>query len=86
MKQILTTLLLVSISAAIPTRAPGRKPLHLTTYHPVSSQPKGQWYMAHNGHAVYCYGPVVMVDTGVEGIKRMATLCRGGEAMVALHD
>jgi hypothetical protein len=42
--------------------------------------------MTANGHAVYCYGPVMMVDAGSKGIKRMATFCRGDAPMVALHD
>jgi hypothetical protein len=86
MKRILTMLLLVSICSATTTRLPARKPLHLTTKLAVSSQPKGRWYMAQNGHAVYCFGPVVMVDAGADGIKRMATICRGGVPMVPLHD
>jgi hypothetical protein len=86
MQRLLTALLLVSICSATSTTLPVRKPLHLTTDVPVSSPPKGQWYMAQNGHAVYCYGPVVMVDAGTDGIKKMATLCRGGVPMVPLHD
>jgi hypothetical protein len=86
MKRIFTLLLLVSAcSASTTTRLP-RQPLHLTTRNAVSTQHKGKWYMAESGHAVYCYGPVVMVDTGPDGIKRMATLCRGNTPMVALHD
>jgi hypothetical protein len=86
MKRILTAVLLVSAcSASTTTRLP-RQMMHLTSNKPAATQHNGKWYMAANGHAVYCYGPVMMVDDGSDGIKRMATFCRGGAPMVALHD
>ncbi len=51
---------------------------------------KGQWYFADNGHAVYCYGPVMMVTQTDGSLQRVATFCRAGEdpeqTMVPLRD
>jgi hypothetical protein len=46
----------------------------------------GRWYFAANGHAVYCYGPVMTVPQGQGGLQRVATFCRGDQVMVPLHD
>ncbi|MGE5205379.1 MAG: hypothetical protein ACM3PW_07175 [Chlamydiota bacterium] len=49
-------------------------------------RPKGKWFMASTGHAVYCYGPVMIVGTWDGGFARVATICRGGRPMVKLKD
>lgn len=46
----------------------------------------GQWYFAENGHAVYCYGPVMMVKEPQGGLQRVATFCKGEKTMVPLKD
>lgn len=46
----------------------------------------GQWYLAENGHAVYCYGPVMMVAEPNAGFLRVATFCQGDRPMVPLKD
>jgi hypothetical protein len=46
----------------------------------------GQWYLADTGHAVFCYGPVKMIKDPTGGLQRVATFCRGGQAMVPLKD
>lgn len=46
----------------------------------------GQWYFARTGHAVYCYGPVMMVPNESGNIERVATFCRGNRIMVPLKD
>jgi len=46
----------------------------------------GQWYFAANGHAVYCYGPVVIMPQAEGGLLRVATFCRGDQTMVPLKD
>jgi len=51
-----------------------------------SAHPHGKWYLAENGHAVYCYGPVQFVKDPVVGVQRVATFCRGEKAMVPLKD
>ena len=49
-------------------------------------RPKGTWYMASTGHAIYCYGPVMIVGTWDGGFARVATICSGGRPMVKLKD
>jgi hypothetical protein len=67
---------------------PVRQPLSVrqlpTRRHP--PRPKGKWYMASTGHAVYCYGPVMIVGTWDGGFARVATICRGGMPLVKLKD
>lgn len=46
----------------------------------------GQWYFAANGHAVYCYGPVMTMPQVDGGLQRVATFCRGDRTMVPLKD
>jgi len=48
--------------------------------------PHGKWYLAETGHAVYCYGPVMMVKQPEGGLQRVATFCKGDKAMVPLKD
>ena len=47
---------------------------------------RGRWHMAEDGHAVFCYGPVVTMNTLFGDPKRVATECRGRSPNVALHD
>ncbi len=47
---------------------------------------RGTWYFAENGHAVYCYGPVLLVPVKEIGLQRVATFCRDGQTMVPLKD
>jgi len=42
--------------------------------------------MAANGHAVYCYGPVMTMPQANGSLLRVATFCRGDQTMVPLHD
>jgi hypothetical protein len=46
----------------------------------------GRWYFAANGHAVYCYGPVMTMPQAQGGLLRVATFCRGDRTMVPLKD
>lgn len=46
----------------------------------------GRWHMAEDGHAVFCYGPVVTINTLFGDPKRVATECRGRTPNVPLHD
>ena len=46
----------------------------------------GRWYLAENGHAVYCYGPVRFVQQAQGGLLRVATFCQGNQIMVPLKD
>jgi hypothetical protein len=42
--------------------------------------------MAESGHAVFCYGPVMLVKGPDGGLQHVATFCRGGQAIVPLKD
>ena len=46
----------------------------------------GKLYFAANGHAVYCYGPVMTMPQGQGVLLRVATFCRGDQTMVPLKD
>ena len=46
----------------------------------------GRWYLAENGHAVYCYGPVRTVTQAQGGLQRVATFCLDNQPMVPLKD
>jgi len=46
----------------------------------------GRWYFAANGHAVYCYGPVMYVTEAQGGLTRVATFCQNDQPMVPLKD
>jgi len=46
----------------------------------------GRWYFAENGHAVYCYGPVRVLQQPDRGLQRVATFCQGEKNMVPLKD
>jgi len=70
---------------------PGSKlagPLHPPVDHPVTRQARtsGTWYMAESGHAVFCYGPVMVVKQPDGGLQRVATFCRGDRMIVPLKD
>jgi hypothetical protein len=56
--------------------------------HAVARQARtgGVWYMAESGHAVFCYGPVVLLKQPEGGFQHVATFCRGDRAMVPLKD
>ena len=46
----------------------------------------GRWYLADNGHAVYCYGPVRVLPQPEGGLQRVATFCQGEKNVVPLRD
>jgi hypothetical protein len=46
----------------------------------------GTWYFAENGHAVYCYGPVMYVRDEQGSLTRVATFCNGDKPIVPLRD
>jgi hypothetical protein len=91
MKRVVLTLCAAILSLAALASAmtlPVQQPLKLrqlaTQRH--QPRPKGKWYLAGTGHAVYCYGPVMIVGTWDGGFARVATICRGGVPMVKLKD
>ena len=46
----------------------------------------GKWYLTRNGHAAYCYGPVMTLTTISGDIQRVATFCKGESVVVPLKD
>lgn len=51
-----------------------------------ASRKGGKWYLANSGHAVYCFGPVMVLTTMTGDIMRVATFCRGEKVVVPLKD
>jgi hypothetical protein len=50
------------------------------------THPSGKWYLAESGHAVYCYGPVLLVKQAEGTLQHVATFCKGDKTMVPLKD
>lgn len=83
MHALASVVLLLSLSAprmATPRPLPPQ-PVPQTTAHK-----GGRWYLAETGHAVYCYGPVMMLTDAQGGLQRVATFCQGEKTMVPLKD
>jgi len=79
--KVLTLALLLSLTAAKPVE-PVRHPSGQLEQHSKG----GRWYFAANGHAVYCYGPVMTLPQANGDLQRVATFCRDGNAVVPLKD
>ena len=73
------------LSLPVPRLAPPAQ-LAPTLSHQPAKKRGGQWYFAANGHAVYCYGPVMTMPQAQGGLLRVATFCRGDQTMVPLKD
>jgi len=75
--------LLVTLSLSGSQPVPLRQPIdqRLTPTHP-----PGKWYLAETGHAVYCYGPVLLVKQPEGTLQRVATFCQGDRTVVPLKD
>jgi hypothetical protein len=81
-------LLLLVISATACAKSivppqPSKQPPRVISPEPLK---RGRWHMAEDGHAVFCYGPVVTINALFGDPKRVATQCRGRSANVPLHD
>jgi hypothetical protein len=84
MKTLATLLLTLSLPGsqfAPPLRTPAAHVASITKAHK-----GGQWYFAETGHAVFCYGPVMIVKQPNGGVQRVATFCKGDKVMVPLKD
>ena len=77
--------LLLSLSIPVPQLAPSSRPVVDRKINP-RAHSSGQWYLAETGHAVYCYGPVMLVREPRGGLQRVATYCRGSQTIVPLKD
>ncbi|MBZ5706170.1 MAG: hypothetical protein LAN63_12520 [Acidobacteriia bacterium] len=83
MKALASLLLLFSLPGprvAPPPRTPVEHAI------PQHARKGGRWYLAESGHAVYCYGPVMMLADAQGGLQRVATFCQGEKTMVQLKD
>ena len=81
--KVLTLALLLSLPVG--TLTP-QKPLRQPATQLSKRSRGGRWYFAASGHAVYCYGPVMTVPGTNGELKRVATFCRDGSAVVPLKD
>jgi hypothetical protein len=79
----LTLALLFSLP--LPKFAPPQ-PTHQLVGHLAPRSKGGKWYFAATGHAVFCYGPVMIVPGANGNLQRVATFCRDGSAAVPLKD
>jgi len=87
MRTRLTLLLLLTTATAwakstLPRQSP-KQPPRVVNQEPLK---RGRWHMAEDGHAVFCYGPVVTINALFGDPKRVATECRGRSPNVALHE
>lgn len=46
----------------------------------------GRWYMAEDGHAVYCIGPQRMLPDSLGGFMKIVTFCQGNQPIVKLKE
>jgi hypothetical protein len=81
--KILATLLLSISLPGVAVKPPAPKPVDQKV---TQQARKGvRWYMADSGHAIFCYGPVMIVNHPDGGLQRVATFC-GDQTMVPLKD
>jgi hypothetical protein len=73
------------LSLPVPRLTPPAQP-SLAPSHPQAKAKGGRWFLAASGHAVYCYGPVMTMPQAQGGLLKVATFCRGDQAMVPLKD
>lgn len=83
MKALASLLLLFSLTGSH-VAPPPPKPVEQSVL--PQARKGGRWYFAETGHAVYCYGPVVIMPEARGGIQRVATFCQGERSMVPLKD
>ena len=79
---LLVTSVTACATSTIP-RQPAKQRPRVVNPEPVK---RGRWHMAEDGHAVFCYGPVVTINALFGDPKRVATECRGRSPNVPLHD
>jgi hypothetical protein len=77
----LALLLSLPVPKLAPPQAPRQPASHIT-----QRTKGGKWDLAATGHAIYCYGPVMVVPSATGDLERVATFCRDGSAAVPLKD
>jgi hypothetical protein len=83
MKILAAFLLALSLPGSKLVVPPLTPSAHSVTQH---ARQGGTWYMAESGHAVFCYGPVMLLKQPNGGFQRVATFCRGDQTIVPLRD
>jgi hypothetical protein len=88
MKALASALLLIAVAGLSSPGPRFAQPLRSPVDHLKNQQARkgGQWYLAENGHAVYCFGPVMVINEPNVGFQRVATFCQGDRPMVPLKD
>ena len=81
--KVLTLALLLSLPV-LPVFPP--KPAPQVATRAVKRPKGGRWYFAASVHAVYCYGPVMIVPRANGDLERVATFCSDGSPIVPLKD
>ena len=81
--QVLAVVVLLFSFPVARVAAPARPPVDKPSVQ--RAHKGGTWYFAENGHAVYCYGPVMNIPQP-QGIVKVATFCQGSRTMVPLKD
>ncbi|HUB02708.1 MAG TPA: hypothetical protein VL983_08475 [Terriglobales bacterium] len=79
----------LALALILSLQVPQLQPPAKLTHAPAEQTTKrkgGRWYFAANGHAVYCYGPVMTMPQADGGFVKVATFCRGDQVMVPLKD
>lgn len=82
MKALTLALLLSLPVLPLSPPKPVQQPVTQASKHPKG----GRWYFAASGHAVYCYGPVMIVPRANGELQRVATFCSDGSPIVPLKD
>jgi hypothetical protein len=83
MNTVATLALLLSLTSPHFAQPP-QPPVSYAVSH--TARKGGRWYLAETGHAVYCFGPVVVMRDGQNGLQRVATFCAGENPVVPLRD
>jgi hypothetical protein len=86
---VVAVLLLASISVPQVQMRDVRPALaqpHFAQAAPAPKRKGGKWYFARTGHAVYCFGPVMHVQSNDGVIESVATFCKGNQLLVPLKD
>lgn len=79
---LLPTMLFASIPTV--TRPPQPQKELVSTIQKKNSG--GRWYMADDGHAIYCYGQQRLIPGPDGNLMKIVTFCRGDRAIVKLKE
>jgi|SRR5580658_7043793 hypothetical protein len=81
--KVLTLALLLSLPVAQLTPP---KPVPEPSLQTARRSKSGRWYLAASGHAVYCFGPVMIIPDANGDLEKVATFCRDGSVVVPLYE